>query len=110
MLGEMARFVGRSKTEVDRLATMEFFYDGIDAIFIKYEAKLTEERLRSANEHAKVILLMNELKETYNELWLARDKIPDVVIKLMSKTKIPTRQDLEQDIQLKHGKENRPQE
>lgn len=104
LLGTKSRAAEKSKQVAEELATLEFFWDGVEAIFNKYEEKIAELKLIGLNEHAKVVLLRNELRETYNEMYKVRAKIPDVVQKLIAKTKLPSKEELQEDVQLK----NRP--
>lgn len=124
-LGELSMKADSGKTVmfqhkdlVNMVATMEFFWDITENIFQEYEKQKTELRMTSAVEHAKVVLLQNELKSTYNELYKVRDKIPETLARLMATTKLPTREELGQDINLsnkpliqklqQHGKEDKP--
>ena len=109
LLGEKQRYANRSKQAGEEIAIMEFFWDGVEEIFKKYEAELAEYRLLAANEHAKGILLQKELKSTYNEMYKVRKESPEVMVALarcMAKTVLPTKEDLEQDVQVKNNPAN----
>jgi hypothetical protein len=109
LLGQKSRRAERSKTDADELAVMEFFWDGTDEIFKKYEMRLHEMRLLIANDHAKAILLQNELRSTYNEIYKIRKASPevnDLLTKLASKTVMPTQDQLKQDVQIRNNPAN----
>jgi hypothetical protein len=103
LLGEKSRRASRSKQEADELSVMEFFWDGVEEIFKKYESELAHLRILAANEHAKGVLLTNELKSTYNELYKIRKDKPELIAMLMARTKLPTAEDLKQDVIVKNG-------
>lgn len=109
LLGQKSRKAERSKTDADELSVMEFFWDGVDEIFKKYEMELHEKTLLIANEHAKAILLEIELKSAYNELYKIRKSSPEVqalLTRLASKTVMPTQDQLKQDIQILNNPAN----
>ena len=102
LLGEKNRQAGRRKDAADELAVMEFFWDGVEAIFMKYERKIYELKMLSTVEHVQAVILRNELRDTYNEMFKVRDKIPDTVINLLSKTSLPSKSDLSEEVILKN--------
>lgn len=109
LLGQKTRKAERSKTDADELSVMEFFWDGVDEIFKKYEDQLAELRLLCANEHAKGILLSIEIKSAYNELYKVRKESPEIsalLARLASKTVLPTQDQLKQDIQIRNNPAN----
>lgn len=96
------------KTYQEQVATIELFYDMARNIFLQYEKELIQEKLVGYYEHAKAVILDKEMKNTYNELFLVRDQIPETFLKLLKNTAIPTKEEMTENINLKHGKETGP--
>lgn len=90
-------------------ATMELFWDITEKIFLRYEERLITFRMLSATEHAKAVILQNELRDTYNEMFIVRDKIPEVVLKLFTNTALVKKEEFEKDVTLRnkqHGQKD----
>lgn len=85
----------------DMAATLELFWDATEAIFLKYERRVLTLKMLAATEHAKAIILRNELRDTYNEIFQVRDKIPGTVAKVFSKTALPSKAEFDEDVVLK---------
>lgn len=109
LLGEMSMRADMGKPVVTQIkdyremvATIELFWDMTEKIFMKYEEKVNHLRLQSFSEHAKAVILRDELKGTYNELFKVRHKIPEVVAKIMAKTALPTKEDLASSVDLRN--------
>lgn len=111
VLGEMSQraednssnrpIITQAKDYREQVATIELFWDMTEKIFLKYEERLQVLRLTAATEHAKAIILRNELRQTYNEMYKVRDKIPETILKLMKSTALPSKEDFNQDVTLK---------
>src|SRR5690349_19502457 len=71
---------------------MEGFYDACKAIIEKSEGDIHEANLLSINEHIKAVVLQQELKEVYNELF---KRFPAHAAELISKSSLPTKKELE---------------
>jgi len=102
LLGEKSHKAEKSRQIAEELSVMEFFWDGIEIIFQKYEAELQRLRLTSATEHVKAVLLRNELKSAYNEMFKVRHKIPETLLHLMKTTVLPTEEDLKEDVDIRN--------
>jgi hypothetical protein len=109
LLGEMSMRADIGKpvlTQVkdyrEMVATIELFWDMTEKIFMRYEEKIQYLQLKSMNEHARAVILREELKGTYNELFKVRHKIPEVVTRIMANTALPTKEDLASAVDLKN--------
>jgi hypothetical protein len=96
LLGEKSRQAGKSKTAAEELSVMEFFWDGVDAIFKEYEKQLHIARIRGATDHMLLGMVEQELRNVYNALFQMSAKYKDEIIlnKLMKKTMIPSKEEL----------------
>lgn len=104
LLGEKQRQAGRSKQAADELSIMEFFWDGCEEIFKKYEALLQMERISKVNEHAKAHLLQLELRSVYNEIYLVskgKQTVPEALNKFLNRTVLPSSEDLKKDVNIR---------
>jgi hypothetical protein len=111
VLGEMSSKADQGRPVItqikdyrEQVATIELFWDVTEKIFLKYEERLLQLRMLCATEHAQAIILRNELRDTYNEMFKVRDKIPETVLKVMTKTALPSKADFDEEVVLK----NRP--
>src|SRR5262245_32199771 len=93
LLGSKTRADERSKTVAEELATLEFFWDGVNNIFQKYEEQLHVARLKCATDHLLLANCEQELRTVYNEFFTLANKHRDreVVDKLLQRTMIPTK-------------------
>lgn len=77
---------------------LESFHDACKAIITKAELDIHEANIASINEHVKCVLLEQELKTTYNELF---KRFPAHASELISRSVLPTRKELEQNVMIK---------
>lgn len=96
LLGEKTRQANKSKFIAEELATMELFWDGVDAIFRQYEQQLHILRLQAAGENLRLAVMEKEMKEVYNEFFQLSAKYRDMeaVSRVLKKSMITTKKDL----------------
>lgn len=96
LLGEKARAAGRSKSAAEELSTLEFFWDGVDAIFKEYEKLLHTTMLRGATDHMLLAMANEELKRAYNELFKMASKYKESLVleKVLKTSMIPTKKEM----------------
>lgn len=109
LMGEKTRYAESGKAKLipsdqiaDEVALMEFFWDGIERIIADYELKLHGLKLLCVNEKTKALILQNEIKNTYAELYKVRDVIPFTITKILSKTVTQVDVDLNEEVIVKN--------
>lgn len=85
-------------------AVLQTFYDLVHNILIQSSLDMQECKLLSVNEHVKAKILEGELKATYNAIYQAGHAT--LFTDLSRKTVIPSRGDLNVDVQLKNNVNN----
>lgn len=85
-------------TDKREFDVLEGFYDACKAIVEKSDCDIHEANLLAINEHVKAVILQQELKEVYNELF---KRFPAHAAELITKSSLPTKKELEQNVILK---------
>lgn len=89
---------GITKRQTDVLAIMENFYEANLAIAQRSSMEMHKLKLESINEHIKAVVLQEELKSCYNEVFKRNQKL---ALELIQKSAIPTKAQLNQEVIVK---------
>lgn len=77
---------------------LEGFHDACKSLIERADLDRHTANLAAINEHAKAIILEQELKSVYNELF---KRFPAHATELITKSCLPTKKELEQNVVLK---------
>jgi len=88
----------RKNNQVQEADALENFYDSLLNITTRASDEMHLIKLRSISEHFKAVILEQELKTVYNEVFKRDQKL---ATELISRSSIPTKKQLEQEVVLK---------
>jgi len=88
----------RNNNQTREADALENFYDSMLGLTSRAADEMHLLKLRAINEHAKAIILEQELKTSYNEVFKRDQKL---ATELIVRSAMPTKKQLEQEVVLK---------
>jgi len=88
----------RKNNQTREADALENFYDSMLSLSTRSADELHMIRLKMMSEHFKAVILEQELKTTYNEVFKRDQKL---ATELIAKSAIPTKKQLEQEVIIK---------